>query len=163
MICVPGNSGLKWEILEEAHSFRFTIHTDSTKMYQNMWSYYWWSEIKLEIANFIARCLVHERIKAKYQGLSRLLQPLLILEWKTEHICMDLVVGLPMTRSYHETTWVIVDKLMKSTHFLAKKTNDSLDKLAKLYIKKIIKLNGILISIISNRDPRFMSRFCGSF
>ena len=36
---------------------------------------------------------------------------------------------------------------------------DSLDKLAKLYIAKIVRLNGVPISIVSDRDPRFTSRF----
>ena len=41
------------------------------------------------------------------------------------------------------------------------RTDYSLDKLAKLYISEIVRLHGIPISIISNRDPRFTSRFWG--
>ena len=74
---------------------------------------------------------------------------------------MDFVVKLPLTRRKHDSVWVVVDRLTKSTHFLSVRTNYSLDKLAKLYIKKIVCLHGILVSIISDRDPRFTLRFWG--
>ena len=54
---------------------------------------------------------------------------------------------------------VVVDRLTKSTHFLPVRTDYSLDKLAELYIKEIVRLHGIPVSIISDRDPRFTSRF----
>ena len=74
---------------------------------------------------------------------------------------MDFVVGLPLTGRKHNSVWVVVDRLTKTTHFLPARTDYSLDKLAKLYIKEIVRLQGIPISIISNRDPRFTSRFWG--
>ena len=55
----------------------------------------------------------------------------------------------------------MVDRLMKLAHFLPVRTDSSLDKLAKLYIKEIVQLHGILVSIISDRDLRFTSRFWG--
>ena len=74
---------------------------------------------------------------------------------------MDFVVGLPLTRRRHDSVWVVVDRLTKSAHFLPMRTDYSLDKLAELYIKEIVRLHGISVSIISNRDPRFTSRFWG--
>ena len=54
---------------------------------------------------------------------------------------MDFVVGLPRCRSGHDTIWVIVDRLTKSAHFLPIKNSDSLDKLAQLYVREIIRLH----------------------
>ena len=54
-----------------------------------------------------------------------------------------------------------MDRLTKSAHFLPVRTDYALDKLAELYIKEIVLLHGILI--ISDRDPRFTSRFWGKF
>ena len=76
---------------------------------------------------------------------------------------MDFVVRLPLTGRKHDSVWVVVDRLTKSAHFLPMRTDYSLNKLAELYIKEIVWLHGIPISIISNRDPRFTSRFCGKF
>ena len=72
---------------------------------------------------------------------------------------MDFVAGLSVTRRKHDSIWVVVDRLTKLAHFLLVRTDYSLDKLTELYIREIVRLHGIPISIISNRDSRFTSRF----
>ena len=72
---------------------------------------------------------------------------------------MDFVVRLPLTWRKHDSVWVMVDQLTKSSHFLPIRTDYSLDKLAELYIKEIVQLHGIPVSIILDRDPRFPLRF----
>ena len=72
---------------------------------------------------------------------------------------MDFVVGLPRYHSAYDAIWVIIDKLTKSTHFLPMKNSDSFEKLAELYVKEIVRLHGTLVSIVSDRDPWFTSRF----
>ena len=74
---------------------------------------------------------------------------------------MDFVVGLPLTGRKRDLVWVVVDRLTKSAHFLLVRIDYLLDKLAELYIKEIARLHGIPISMISDRDPRFTSRFWG--
>ena len=64
-------------------------------------------------------------------------------------------------REKADSIWVMVDRLTKSAHFLPVRTDYLLDKLAELYIKEIVRLHGILVSIISDRDLRFTSRFWG--
>ena len=63
---------------------------------------------------------------------------------------MDFMVGLPLTRRKHDSVWVVVDRLTKSAHLLSVRIDYSLDKLAELYIKEIVRLHGIPISIISD-------------
>ena len=53
---------------------------------------------------------------------------------------------------------MIVDRLMKSIHFLPMKNSDSVEKLAELYVKEIVRLHGTPVSIVSDRDPRFTPR-----
>ena len=72
---------------------------------------------------------------------------------------MDFVVGLPSIHVGYDAIWMIVDRLNKSTHFLAIRNNFSLNRLAELYINEIVKLHGVLVSIVSDQDPRFTSRF----
>ena len=72
---------------------------------------------------------------------------------------MDFVVGLPVTGRKHDSVWIMVDRLTKLAHFLPVRTDYSLDKLAELYINKIVRLHGIPVSNISDRDLRFTSRF----
>ena len=72
---------------------------------------------------------------------------------------MDFVTGLPWTQRQHDAILVIVDRLTKSAHFLPVNVEDSLKKLAQLYVDEIVRLHGVLVLIISYRDPRFTSRF----
>ena len=160
-VCVPDDDELRKAILEEAHSGSFAIHPGSTKMYQDLKMSFWWSGMKRDVSEFVTKCLVCQRVKAEHQVPSGLLQPIRIPEWKWDRITMDFVVGLPLTGRKHDSVWVVVDRLTKSAHFLPVRTDYSLDKLAELYIKEIVRLHGIPISIISDRDPRFTSRFWG--
>src|SRR4051812_35744160 len=72
---------------------------------------------------------------------------------------MDFVSGLPRTVKNYEANWVIVDRLTKSAHFLPMRMDYPMEKLAQLYIEKIVSLHGIPSSIVSDRDPRFTSKF----
>ena len=160
-VCVPDDDELRKAILEEAHSGSFSIHPGSTKMYQDLKMSFWWSGMKRDVSEFVTKCLVCQRVKAEHQVPLGLLQPIQIPEWKWDRITMDFVVGLPLTGRKHDSVWVVVDRLTKSAHFLPVRIDYSLDKLAELYIKEIVRLHGVPISIISDRDPRFTSRFWG--
>ncbi|KAL0433718.1 UNVERIFIED_CONTAM: hypothetical protein Slati_2706100 [Sesamum latifolium] len=103
------------------------------------------------------RCIL--QVKAEHQAPAGKLRPLSIPEWKWKKITMDFVVGLPRTLRKHDAIWVIVDRLTKSAHFLPIRQGDSLDKLARLYVAEIVRLHGVPVSIVSDRDPRFTSRF----
>ena len=72
---------------------------------------------------------------------------------------MDFVVGLPKTLGKFDSIWVIVDRLTKSAHFILVKVTYNVQKLAKLYISKIIRLHGVPLSIISDRGTQFTSMF----
>ena len=54
---------------------------------------------------------------------------------------------------------MIVDRLTKSAHFLPANVEDFLENLAQLYVDEIVRLHGVLVSIVSDRDPRFTSKF----
>jgi len=74
--------------------------------------------MKRDVAEYLARCLACQQIKAKHQHAAGLLQPLPILEWKWETISMDFITGLPKTRKNNNSIMVVVDKLSKTTHFI---------------------------------------------
>ena len=72
---------------------------------------------------------------------------------------MDFVMGLPKTLKGYNAVWVIVDRLTKSAHFLPIRCVITLRQLAEKYIAEIVPLYGVPVSIVSDRDPRFTSRF----
>ena len=66
---------------------------------------------------------------------------------------MDFVVGLPRTQKGHDSVWVIVNRLTKSTHFIPVKTTYLVAQYARLYVENIVSLHGVLVSIVSDRGP----------
>ncbi|GJR94275.1 putative reverse transcriptase domain-containing protein [Tanacetum coccineum] len=80
-------------------------------------------------------------------------------EWKWDNITMDFVTKLPKSPQGHDTIWVIVDRLTKSAIFTPMRETDSLERLARLYLKEVVTRHGIPVSIICDRDPRFALNF----
>nr|GEY78370.1 putative reverse transcriptase domain-containing protein [Tanacetum cinerariifolium] len=115
--------------------------------------------IKKDIAMYVSKCLTCSKVKAEHQKPSGLLQQPEIPECKWKNITMDFVNKLPRTRSGHDSIWVIVDRLTKSAHFLAVRDDYKTEKLARLYINEIIARHGVPMSIISDHNSYFTSRF----
>ncbi|GJT69383.1 reverse transcriptase domain-containing protein [Tanacetum coccineum] len=134
-------------------------HRGSDKIYQDLKKLYWWPNMKAIIAEYVGNCLTCSRVKAECHKPSDLLVQLEIPMWKCERIMMDFVTKLPKTSSRHDTIWVIVDRLTKSAHFLPTRETDIMETLTSLYIKEIVSQHRVPISIISDRDSRFTSRF----
>ncbi|GJS58188.1 putative reverse transcriptase domain-containing protein [Tanacetum coccineum] len=117
-------------IMDEAHKLKYSVHQGADKMYYDL--------------------------KDRTSGL---LQQPKIPVWKWEGITMDFVTKLPRTSSRHDIIWVIVDRLIKSAHFLPMREDYKMEMLARLYLNEIVARHGVLISIISDHDSSFTSRF----
>nr|GEZ09834.1 putative reverse transcriptase domain-containing protein [Tanacetum cinerariifolium] len=115
--------------------------------------------MKADIATYVSKCLTCSKIKAEHQKPSGLLIQPEIPVWKWEKMTMDFVTKLPKTANGYDTIWVIVDRLTKSAHFLPMKETDPIEKLMKHYIKEVVTRHGVPVSIISDRDSKFMSLF----
>ncbi|GJQ93651.1 putative reverse transcriptase domain-containing protein [Tanacetum coccineum] len=145
-LCLHGRSWLpcygylRSVIMHESHKSKYSIHPGSEKMYQDMKKLYWWPNMKADIATYVSKCLTCARVKAEHQRpLGLLVQPA-IPEWKWDNIMMDFITKLP-----------------KSSE------NEPLDKLARLYLNRIVARHRIPVSIICDRDGRFTSNFWKSF
>ncbi|KAA0046101.1 pol protein [Cucumis melo var. makuwa] len=94
-------------------------------------------------------------VKAPRQKPAGPLQPLSVPEWKWENVSMDFITGLPRTLRGFTVIWVVVDTLTKSAHFIPGKSTYTATKWAQLYMSEIVRLHGVLVSIVSDRDARF--------
>ncbi|GJZ56567.1 putative reverse transcriptase domain-containing protein, partial [Tanacetum coccineum] len=129
-IWVPLKGDVRNLIMDEAHKSKYSVHPGADKMYYDL--------------------------RDRPPGL---LQQPEIPEWKWEGIAMDFVTKLPRTSSGHDTIWVIVNRLSKSAHSLPMREDYKMERLAMLYLNENVARHGVLISIISDRDSRFTSRF----
>jgi IS30 family transposase len=70
---------------------------------------------------------------------------------------MDFIVDLPLTARKKDSIWVIVDRLTKTTHFIAVHTTYSVQHYAELYMDQIVRLHGIPKTIISDQGTQFVA------
>nr|GEV85241.1 hypothetical protein [Tanacetum cinerariifolium] len=110
----------------------------SEKMYQDMKKLYWWPNMKADIAIYVSKCLTCAKVKSEHQRPSGLLIQTAISVWKWDNITMDFITKLP-------------------------KENDPMDKLARLYLDRIMTRHGTSVSIICDRDGSFTSNFWKTF
>ncbi|GJZ43965.1 putative reverse transcriptase domain-containing protein [Tanacetum coccineum] len=134
-IWVPLKGDVRTLIMDEAYKSKYSVHPGANKMYYDLRDRYWWSGIKNDIAVYVNSRMEMGRDSNGY------------------------VTKLPRTSSGHDTIWVIVDRLTKSAHFLPMRKDFKMDKLARLYLNEIVARHGVPISIISDRDSQFTSRF----
>lgn len=57
-VYVPSEADIKREIFSDSHSSSFSVHPGSTKMYKNLKQNFWWPKMKMEIAEWVGRCLI---------------------------------------------------------------------------------------------------------
>ncbi|GJS21326.1 hypothetical protein Tco_0449958 [Tanacetum coccineum] len=158
-VWLPLFGGLRGLIMLESHKSKYSIHPGSDKMYHDLRKLYWWPNMKADIATYVSKCLTCAKVKAEHQKPSGLLQQPEIPVWKWERITMDFITKLLRTPSGYDSIWVIVDRLTKSAHFIPMNEKYKMEKLTRLYLKEIVCRHGVPVSIISDRDPRFASRF----
>ncbi|WVZ70629.1 hypothetical protein U9M48_019277 [Paspalum notatum var. saurae] len=164
-LVVPRDMELRKKILDEAHTSMFTMHLGSNKMYQDLKQKFWWTRMKWEIAKYVSKCDVCQKVKADHLKPAGMLQPLAVPSWKWEDIHMDFIVGLPRTQKGYDSVWVIIDRLTKSAHFIPVKTIYHAKTYAQLYIARIVTFGPDLVTqaeeqvkLIHNNLKRAQSR-----
>lgn len=107
------------------------------------------------MTEYVAHYLVCQQYKYLTSSSQGLLQPLPILEaiWD-----MDFIVKLPKSRRY-DVVLVGVDLLSKYGHFIPLKHPYTARTVVEIFVKEVVRLHGVLMSIVSDRDPLFRSLF----
>ena len=108
--------------------------------------------MKKDVAQYVARCPNCQQVKVEHLKHGGLTQMIEVPTWKWEAINMYFMVGLPKTRRQHESIWVIVDRMTKASHFIPSKSTYRAEDYARIYIDEMVRLHGIPLSIISDRE-----------
>lgn len=110
------------------------------------------------VQEFVKACHICQRYKASSTAPNGLLQPLDIPNAICEHLSMDFILGLPKSKGY-DALLVVVDRLSKYNHFILIKHPYTAKSIADVFVREIVRHHGIPKSIVSDRDPLFLSHF----
>ena len=119
--------------------------------------------MKRDIVDYKSKCPNCQQVKVEHQKPGSMTQEIDIPTSKWEVINMDLITGLPRTHRQHDSIWVIVNRMNKSSRFLAVKTTDLTQDYARTYSNEIVRLHGFPLYIILDRGPQFTPHFLKSF
>ena len=149
---IPNNRDLRNTILKEAHRVVYCAHPGVKKMYTDTKKLFFWSGMKRDITQFVAKCLECQQVKADHCHPAGLLQPHDIPMSKWEIISMDFITGLPLTSQTHNLILALMDKLTKRAHFIPIRDTYEVANIARVFINAIIRFHGVLKKIISDRE-----------
>ncbi|GJS51233.1 putative reverse transcriptase domain-containing protein [Tanacetum coccineum] len=158
MSWLPCYGDLRTLVMHESHKSKYSIHSGSDKMYQDLKQLYWWPNMKANITTYVSKCLTCAKFKTEHQKLSGLLVQPEILEWKWEKITMDFITKLPKTTNGYDTIWVIVDRLTKSAHFLPMREHDPMEKFTSLFWQALHKALGTRLDMSAAYHPKIDSQ-----
>ena len=86
---------IRFRLLDTLYCSSYTMYPGSTTMYHDFRLHYWWKCMKKDVADFVAKCITCQQVKAKHQKPTGIVQSLDIPEWKWDKITMDLATKLP--------------------------------------------------------------------
>lgn len=155
---IPSSSSLKYVILEEFHSSLLGGHSGIHKTCGRLEENVYWENMKQDVTDYVNACLTCQQTKIPNHLPFGLLQLLPIPSAVWEDISLDFITGLPSFQT-NTVIMVVVDRFSKAAHFGMLPTSFTALKIADLFCKIICRMHGMPKSIVSDRDPIFISKF----
>lgn len=147
----------KWipSLLKEFHTSGTGGHSGS---YRRLAANLYWPGMMATVQQFIKECDTCQRCKDSSTVLGGLLQPLSIPDVVWEHVSLDFIFGLPKSKGF-DAILVVVGRLSKYAHFILLKHPYTAKLVAEIFICEVVRHHRIPKSIVSDRDPLFLSNF----
>lgn len=145
-------------IIKEFHSSSAGGHLGVEVTRRRIGDQFYWEGLKKDVKAYVQQYKVCQRSKSENTAPAGLLQPLLIPDNIWEEISMDFISGLPNSQG-KDTILVVVDRLRKYAYFIALSHPFTALTVAQNFMDQIYRLHGLPKSIVSDRDPIFVSNF----
>jgi hypothetical protein len=155
---IGSNLALQTKIISSLHDSVVGGHSGVQATYQRIKQLYYWSGLKLAVENYVKQSLVCQFAKHSHQKAAGLLQPLPPPNAPWLDITMDFIEGLPTSEGANSIL-VVVDRLTKYAHFLPLRHPFTAASVSKVFIDNVVKLHGVPLTIISDRDRVFTCHF----
>jgi len=119
---------------------------------------FFWPHMRKDVRRHCHRCISCLKVKSKTMPHG-LYTPLPFASAPWEDIRMDFILGLPWTHRGFDSIFVLVDRFSKMAHFIPCNKVDDACNISKLFFREVVRLHGLPQTIVSDRDPKFVSHF----
>jgi hypothetical protein len=150
---------LRSQCMQQVHDSPVAGHKGVTKTLELVQRYYWWPTVRKDVTHYVTTCASCQRNKARNVKPGGLLQPLAVPNDRWQSVSMDYITGLPCTAQGYDAVYVVVDRLSKMAHFVPCTKDITAEGTAELFVREVVRLHGYPLEIISDRDPKFASKF----
>ncbi len=150
--------GKQAQIMQAYHKPMIRGHPGVERTFELISRIYWWKLMKKSIKEFVSECSVCQVMKNETAKVKGLLRPIPIPERKWQQVTTDLVTDLPVSNGYTAVA-VFVDRLTKYCRFVPCTKEVTAVQYARMFFDNVFRNFGMPESIISDRDPRFTSKF----
>ena len=145
-------------LLTEYHSTPTSGHKGVAKIVTRISEIFCWPSLRDDIAQFVAQCVDCQHTKYETKKMVGLLCPLPVPYFPWEDLSLDFITGLP---PYHGNSviLVVVDRFSKGIHLGMLPSSHTAHAVASLFMDIVGKIHGLPGSLVSDRDPLFVSKF----
>ena len=107
-----------------------------------------------KVKRYVEECDQCQRMKNRAEMLVGKLRPNQVLERPWQHISVDFIIKLLVSKG-HDLILIVCDRFSKMSHFVATTEKTTVEGLARLFRDNVWKLHGLPESVISDRGPQF--------
>lgn len=154
-VVLPRDDRLLLDILVHYHDHAIVAHPGAVRTYLSLRQHFLWKSMRAVVDDYVRTCETCCRNKSgdRRRGM---LQPLPIPTASWTDISMDFVTGLPESGG-SDAVYVVVCRLSKRARYLPSRKDATAEDVAREFFNQIVVLHGVPNSIVSDRDPRFLS------
>lgn len=157
-IWLPRGLPLITTLLAEFHATPTGGHAGIAKTTARLSENFAWPGLRDDVAHYVRHCTDCQVTKYEAKRIAGLLCPLPVPFQPWEDLSLDFITGLPCYRG-HSVILVVVDRFSKGIHLGILPASHTASSVATLFVDIVVKLHGFPRSLVSDRDPLFVSQF----
>jgi hypothetical protein len=158
---VTGDIEAKRHLIQSHHDSPVHGHPGISKTIQLTERLYWWPQMRRDITEYVKGCADCQCHKVNTRPTKAPLQPIYPKPeaMPFETVALDFIVKLPVSQGFDSILTITDQGCTKVAIFIPCNEDITAEETAALYIKHIFAHFGLPTKVISDRDPRFMSKF----
>jgi len=145
---------LRIEIIQLHHDMPIVGYGGQWKMVELVTRNYWCPGVTKEVKRYVEGCDQCQRMKNKAEMLAGKLRPNEVPERLWQHISVDFIMKLLMSKG-HDLILVVCDRFSKVSHFVVTTEKTTVEGLVRLFRDNVWKLHGLPESVILDRGLQF--------